>query len=68
MSYRFTIVIAVYNTGPYLNETVESLIQQDIGFKDHVQVILVDDGSTDISDTLCDIGADKYPNNTNHRF
>ena len=63
MSYRFTIVIAVYNTGPYLNETVESLISQDIGFKDHVQVILVDDGSTDISDTLCDIWADKYPHN-----
>lgn len=63
MKYRFTIVIAVYNTGPYLNETVESLISQDIGFKDHVQVILVDDGSTDISDTLCDIWADKYPNN-----
>ncbi|SEH27490.1 CDP-glycerol glycerophosphotransferase family protein [Selenomonas sp. KH1T6] len=63
MSYRFTIVIAVYNTGPYLNETVESLISQDIGFKDHVQVILVDDGSTDISDTLSDIWADKYPHN-----
>ena len=63
MKFRFTIVIAVYNTGPYLNETMESLILQDIGFKDNVQVILVDDGSTDISDTICDIWADKYHDN-----
>lgn len=65
MHYRFTIIIAVYNTGPYLNETVESLIHQTIGFKDNVQIIMVDDGSTDISDTLCDIWTDKYPNNIN---
>ena len=43
MSYRFTIVIAVYNTGPYLNETVESLIHQTIGFQDHVQLRLEKD-------------------------
>ncbi len=63
MHYRFTIITAVYNTGPYLNETLESLLVQDIGFKEHVQVILVDDGSKDNSGTICDIWAAKYPEN-----
>ena len=63
MKFRFTIITAVYNTGPYLNETVESLLVQDIGFKEHVQVILVDDGSKDNSSTICDIWAAKYPEN-----
>ena len=63
MKFRFTIIIAVCNTGSYLNETVESLILQDTGFKENVQVILVNDGSKDNSGSLCDTWADKYPGN-----
>lgn len=63
LKFRFTIIIAAYNTGAYLDETVASLISQDIGFKEHVQVILSDDGSTDNTGCLCDRWADQYPRN-----
>ena len=62
MRYHFTVVMAVYNTAPYLQEAVDSLILQDIGF-DKIQLILVDDGSTDGSGAICDKYAKEYPDN-----
>lgn len=47
----FTIVIPVYNTEAYLQECVKSVIKQT--FKG-LEIILVDDGSTDSSPSLCD--------------
>lgn len=43
---RFSIVSAVYNVAPYLEEFFDSLEAQTFGLDD-VEVILVDDGSTD---------------------
>lgn len=60
--YLFSVVSAVYNVAPYLRETVDSLLAQDIGFE-NVQVILVDDGSTDGSGAICDEYAARYPEN-----
>ncbi len=62
MRYLFSVVMAVYNTERYLREAVNSLIHQDIGF-DRIQLILVDDGSTDVSGAICDKYAEQYPNN-----
>lgn len=45
--FRFTVVTAFYNTGEYLKESIESVINQDIGFEDNIQYILVNDGSSD---------------------
>ena len=62
-SFKFSIVTAVYNSGKYLEETIRSVINQDIGFEKNVQLILVDDGSTDNSKDIA-IGFQKeYPNN-----
>ncbi|MBR1849200.1 MAG: glycosyltransferase family 2 protein [Lachnospiraceae bacterium] len=47
----FTIVIPVYNTEKYLEECVESVIKQSF---QELEIILVDDGSTDSSPLLCD--------------
>ncbi|MFF8956021.1 glycosyltransferase family 2 protein [Streptomyces sp. NPDC014894] len=41
-----TVVIAVYNTMPYLTECLDSLVAQSIGL-DRLQIVAVDDGSTD---------------------
>lgn len=59
--YQFTVIIAVYNAEEYLEEAINSLIQQSIGFE-NIQVILVDDGSTDRSPLICDQFANKYLN------
>ncbi len=41
-----TVVVAVYNTMPYLTECLNSLVRQTIG-TDRMQIVAVDDGSTD---------------------
>lgn len=48
---KISIVIPVYNSQDYLRECVESITSQT--FRD-VEVLLVDDGSTDDSGALCD--------------
>lgn len=60
--YDFSVVMAVYNVENYIREAVESLVHQTIGF-DRVQLILVDDGSTDKSGIICDEYGKKYPEN-----
>ncbi len=61
--FKFSIVMAVYNVEQFLSEAIESVLRQDIDFKDNVQLILVDDGSTDSSGTICDEYAEKFPEN-----
>ena len=58
----FSVVTAVYNAALYLPETVQSLLRQDIGFS-NVQLILIDDGSTDESGALCDAYRKAHPEN-----
>lgn len=61
-TYKVSVVTAVYNVERYLEEMVESIIAQTIGF-DNIQLILVDDGSIDGSWEICQHYAEKYPDN-----
>lgn len=61
--YLFSIITAVYQAEPYLEETISSVLSQDIGFEKNVQLILVDDGSLDRSGEICDDYAKRYPDN-----
>jgi CDP-glycerol glycerophosphotransferase (TagB/SpsB family)/glycosyltransferase involved in cell wall biosynthesis len=61
--YKFSIVTAIYNTEEYVSDAIESVINQTIGFEDNVQLILVNDGSTDRSGEICKKYRDRYPNN-----
>jgi len=60
---RFTVITAVYNSEKYLAESIESVINQDFGFEENVQLILVDDGSSDSSKSIALKYQKKYPNN-----
>lgn len=53
-----SIIVPVYNTKEYLKRCVDSLLQQDYSEK---EIILVDDGSTDGSDSVCDEYSRRYP-------
>ncbi len=55
-----TVIVAVYNTMPYLTECLNSLIGQSIGL-DRLEVVAVDDGSTDDSGRELDRFAERYP-------
>lgn len=53
---KISVVIPVYNVQKYLSECLDSVINQT--YKD-LQIILVDDGSTDFSGKICDVYAEK---------
>ncbi|GIE85313.1 hypothetical protein Are01nite_17930 [Actinoplanes regularis] len=55
-----TVVIAVYNTMPYLTECLNSLVRQTIG-AERMQIVAVDDGSTDRSGAELDRFARRHP-------
>ena len=65
---EFSIVMAVYNTEEYLEEAIGSIIEQDIIFQSNVELILVDDGSTDSSREICLKYVDLYPNNIKYMY
>ena len=66
--FKFSIVMAAYNVEIYLEEAINSILHQNIGFTESVQLIIVDDGSTDKTAEICDIYKAKYPNNIRYLY
>lgn len=56
---KISIVVPIYNTEKYLRECLNSLISQTLR---EIEIILVDDGSTDLSGKICDEYKEKYNN------
>ncbi len=56
---KLSIVIPVYNVEQYLNKCLMSVLVQDTAM---YEIILIDDGSTDNSGSICDDYALKYDN------
>ena len=46
------IIIAIYNSGRYLDDSIGSLINQTFDFQ-KIQIILVNDGSVDETEEIC---------------
>lgn len=61
--FTFSVVMPVYNKEEYLEEAFESLERQTIGFEANIQVILINDGSTDSSPEICESICSRYPEN-----
>ena len=48
---KVSVIVPVYNVDPFLEKCVESILEQTWDF---IEIILVDDGSTDNSGLICD--------------
>lgn len=59
----FSVVMACYNAEKYLDETINSIIGQSFSFESNIQLILVDDGSTDNTSEICKKYQNQYPDN-----
>lgn len=58
----------VYNTEAYVPEAIDSLVRQSVGFESAIQLVLVNDGSTDGSERVCLEYANRYPGNVIYRY
>lgn len=55
---RVSIIVPVYNTEEYIDKCIISLLEQEL---EEIEIILVDDGSTDNSFAVCKQYVKKYP-------
>ncbi|GHU52162.1 hypothetical protein FACS1894132_01190 [Clostridia bacterium] len=63
--YKFlvSVIIPIYKVENYLKEAIDSVVSQTIGFEKKVQLILVNDGSTDDCGDICKKYTLQYPQN-----
>ena len=58
MEGKITVIIPVYNVEKYLDSCLKSVVNQTVPFD---EVIVVNDGSTDKSQSICEHYAFHYP-------
>lgn len=57
--FMISIIIPIYNTAPFIERCVNSILNQS--YK-NVEIVLINDGSTDNSGDICNLLAEKYSN------
>ena len=61
MNYKISVIIPIHNIEKYLEQTLDSLIRQTIGHE-NLEVLMINDCSTDSSGEIMDSYAGKYDN------
>lgn len=52
---KISVIIPVYNVEDYIDDCIQSvLMQKNINFEQDIEILLIDDGSTDKSGKICD--------------
>ena len=55
--------MAAYNSESYISGAIESVINQSLDFKRNIQIVIIDDGSTDDTSLVAEYYQEKFPNN-----
>ena len=61
--FKFSVVIAAYNSDLWISKAINSIINQTLNFEKNIQIIIVNDGSTDNTGQICQGFKAKYPKN-----
>lgn len=59
--YKLSVIIPIYNSEKFLKRSINSIIRQSIGFE-NIELILVNNKSTDKSKEIMEAFSDKYSN------
>ncbi|WP_273712798.1 bifunctional glycosyltransferase/CDP-glycerol:glycerophosphate glycerophosphotransferase [Leuconostoc mesenteroides] len=59
----FSIIIAAYNVEAYLDDALESILNQNLNFERYIEIIIINDGSQDSTLLIANDWSARYPNN-----
>jgi len=62
-NYKFTVIMPIYNSEKYLEEAIDSVVNQTIDFRTNIQLILVNNATEDSSGEICEKYHYEYPDN-----
>lgn len=62
MNPKISVIIPVYNSQKYLKKAIDSIVNQTIGVQ-YLEIIIVDDGSTDNSLMIIEKYKEQFPDN-----
>lgn len=57
-----SVIMPLYNVGRYVAQAIDSVLGQTIGLEG-IEIILVNDGSTDDTEVICKSYTERYPDN-----
>lgn len=61
--FLVSVIMPVYNVYDYVENSILSLINQTLDFKQNIELILINDGSIDDSEKICKKYLELYPDN-----
>ena len=64
--FAVSVIIPIYNAETTLEETIQCVVDQTIGFEKYIQLILVNNATLDNSEAICLKYVELYPNNVKY--
>jgi len=66
--FKISVIMPLYNVEKFVEEAIDSIIDQTIGFEDNIKLILVNDGSVDNTEEICKKYLQKFPENIKYIY
>ncbi len=66
--FLVSVIMPVYNVYDYVENSILSLINQTLDFKQNIELILINDGSSDDSEKICKKYLELYPDNIKYLY